>query len=504
MRWVVAGILILLVGCAAVLRFSRIASQSLWLDEFWIQYLATGRGNAVFQLPMGVILDPPPQVGFTAAPHWWHIWTGVSSQTHPPLYNIVLRWWIDLFGDSDLAERGLSACLSLCAVVIFFIVLLYDRGPWPALAGGAVLAFAPAQIDLSQQVRPYALLVLLTLLCCWSLLSIQRRGWTWARAAAVCATALAMLLTHYFAMGPLMGMGLFALIFMRGSRRRAALGALALAALIALAMWGPLFFSSFHSELAANVDFGRAPDSTAASILNAAWTAPGRLTLMVNNHLAWSAASAIALLVLAAPLLVGKSATAWLWWLWMVFGIGVLTAFDLLRHGILLGQIRYTLAAAPAVYALATAPLGKHPAMRWICPTVIVLCVGIAGFDRYLLGPPPQADWKQAAAQLHRAAAPDDLIIFAGPSQINRRLRYAEADPQFMFIAFRHYAPAARQAVMFVTEPLPPATLNELAHRPRVWVVGQDPTRQTAQLFPGWRYAPSPSPPGTCIWRIFP
>ncbi len=79
------SLLTLIVIVAAALRLDHISKQNLWLDEFWTLYLATGRGDAAFQLPSNAIISPPPNLGFSGAPPWWHIWNGVDSTSHPPL-----------------------------------------------------------------------------------------------------------------------------------------------------------------------------------------------------------------------------------------------------------------------------------------------------------------------------------------------------------------------------------------------------------------------------------
>ncbi len=138
------SLLALIVVIAAALRFDQIAKQNLWLDEFWTLYLATGRGDAAFETPQNVILSSPPALGFAGAPPWWHIWNGVDSTSHPPLYHIVLRLWIDLFGDADASIRSMSALSSLgCIVLLYFVVLKTSNDRCQALVAAGLMAFAP-------------------------------------------------------------------------------------------------------------------------------------------------------------------------------------------------------------------------------------------------------------------------------------------------------------------------------------------------------------------------
>src|SRR5579863_4972746 len=118
LRWYHVSILAALLIFGGLIRFDRIGRQSQWPDEFWSVYLSTGRGDQAFQLPGGKLLNPPPHLlSLADAPPWWNIWTGMGSAVHPPIYHIVLRWWMDILGESDWATRSLSAVLDLVGVL---------------------------------------------------------------------------------------------------------------------------------------------------------------------------------------------------------------------------------------------------------------------------------------------------------------------------------------------------------------------------------------------------
>src|SRR5580692_8646363 len=126
--------LMLLLIPAMGLRVSHITKQDLWLDEFATLYLATGRGDFIYQLPRNVVIQSPPYVGFSGAPAWWHIWNGIDTTTHPPLYHILLRWWVALFGEGDFSTRFMSLFFSIGCVVLLYCLVCQTGGPWQALA----------------------------------------------------------------------------------------------------------------------------------------------------------------------------------------------------------------------------------------------------------------------------------------------------------------------------------------------------------------------------------
>src|ERR1700677_5141133 len=94
-RWIHLVSIVIVLGAAAILRLHLLDKQSLWLDEYWAVYLATGREGGsvtgVFEAPRNVLLNPPVAAGFTSAPAAWHIWNGLTSVVHPPFYYLLLR-----------------------------------------------------------------------------------------------------------------------------------------------------------------------------------------------------------------------------------------------------------------------------------------------------------------------------------------------------------------------------------------------------------------------------
>ncbi|MGA2442997.1 MAG: hypothetical protein ABSH08_18750, partial [Tepidisphaeraceae bacterium] len=115
---------------AAFFRLAQISAPSLWMDEIWSVEMAMGRGSLHDHLPPNVIhYDQPLLTGIDNAAPWWSICTHLSGVTHPPLYFVVLRWWIDLFGNSAAAIRSLSVIFSLAGIVVFFDLCRFLHGP---------------------------------------------------------------------------------------------------------------------------------------------------------------------------------------------------------------------------------------------------------------------------------------------------------------------------------------------------------------------------------------
>lgn len=482
--WLTGLILLLLLVAAAVLRFHQISAQSLWMDEYWVLYLATARGDDAFSRPLGVVLDPPPDTGFAGAPHWWNIWTGLHTTTHPPLYHLVLRWWVDLFGDSDLATHSLSAVLSIAAVALMFDVLR-SYGRWRALAAAGMMTFAPAQIYFAHETRPYTLLIVTALLAARAALAIVRLGPSRGRIIGLLGCALLFAFTHYLAAGALLGVGIFAAIALGGPSRRAIVGALLAALVIVTILWGPQFMRAraavhlWGTERRYEIDPNGGPALTGLLLARV----PARLALGGEDETFARPARWIpfCLLALIIPLWsVRRMPEVAFWWLWVAGSLGFVAVFDVARHAAMLQNVRYIFVASPGIFALLATPLPIRGLLRWLPSGLALLVVLMAGVQRFVQGEPRQGDWRTMAQLIQRNVGPSDVLAFVGSR---------EMPPIYYDIIFRHYAPAATNPILLLEASPDPKLLNELSHRPHIWVLAFGRNR-LGEMFPGWQIGP--------------
>ncbi|MEN5302151.1 glycosyltransferase family 39 protein [Pseudomonas sp. TWI628] len=112
-----AGILIVVLAC--IVRLYHITSPVLWMDEAYSVLLAR------FSVP--------------------EILFHVTRDVHPPLYYLLLHYWIIVFGDSLLAVRGLSVVVSAMAIA----QRLANRRA--ALLTGVIFALLPIAVRYSQE-----------------------------------------------------------------------------------------------------------------------------------------------------------------------------------------------------------------------------------------------------------------------------------------------------------------------------------------------------------------
>jgi mannosyltransferase len=166
-----AQVVIALTVLAAVLRFSTLDVQSVWLDESSTILLVRRSLTGMFS----------------------HLY----SEETPPLYFVVAWFWTRLFGVGIIGFRSLSALLGTITIPVMYAVgrrISPRVGLWAA----ALTTVNPAMYYYSQEARCYALLILLSAaaLFFWLRVLEDRDGrslWLWT------GMSVLALLTHYFA-----------------------------------------------------------------------------------------------------------------------------------------------------------------------------------------------------------------------------------------------------------------------------------------------------------------
>ena len=121
----------------------------------------------------------------------------LRNDGHPALYYLLLGWWMDAFGESDLAARSLSAVFSALTVpVVWMVARRQGRGT----AGvAALLALtSPYLLRYSTEARMYALFALLVAAGWWAVEAALARP-DRLRLFVVFVTTAALIHTHYWA-----------------------------------------------------------------------------------------------------------------------------------------------------------------------------------------------------------------------------------------------------------------------------------------------------------------
>ena len=143
------------------------------------------------------------------SPYWLdealsvHIASGTESLAdalrrdgHPALYYLILGWWIDGFGDSEVATRALSGLLSL-ATVPFVWAVARRHGRDVAGATALLALSSPYLLRYGTETRMYALVAFLVAVGWWAI-ERARQVPSLARLALVAGTTAALVHTHYW------------------------------------------------------------------------------------------------------------------------------------------------------------------------------------------------------------------------------------------------------------------------------------------------------------------
>lgn len=172
---------------ALLLRLLMLGHQSLWLDEFASWMFASRDLKHVLN----------------------------SEPTNPPLYYLLLHFWMRWFGTSEFAIRSMSVVPSLFSVglIYFFAQRLFTRQI--AYLAAAYQAVSTFQIYYAQEGRCFALLVSILLLATFALWNALESQSTRQKALYYCAYALlgaVALYTHFISLFFLAAHGLYVLI----------------------------------------------------------------------------------------------------------------------------------------------------------------------------------------------------------------------------------------------------------------------------------------------------
>jgi 4-amino-4-deoxy-L-arabinose transferase-like glycosyltransferase len=160
------------VGLALALRLYRLDWQSLWYDE-------------IFAVTVSHLSWPAMHAEL------------IKDVVHPPLHYYLLHIWMGLFGLGPMQARLLSVLFGALSVAVIYKLAEYLFDRQTAILSALFLGVSQTGIHYSQEARPYAQFLFLTL--CSAVLFVQalhnRRAATWW---LFVASAVALLYTHYY------------------------------------------------------------------------------------------------------------------------------------------------------------------------------------------------------------------------------------------------------------------------------------------------------------------
>jgi mannosyltransferase len=384
----------IIVAVAALVRFLGIGNGSLWMDE---EYSLR-----------------------TASQPFWQVLTD-HDQT-PPLWNLILHFWIQVAGTSEAALRIPSAFFGTAAVAAVFFAGRKLVGDAAALAASGILALSLQFIVHSQEARTYELFLLATILSYNYFLRLLAEGPARRRRTAagyVVCTAL-MLYSHVFGVFFLAAQNVHVLLTRQPARWASGrwLG-LQGAVVLLFAPWLPTFL-----ERTTSVAGGFwIPPVTLQTLAGTGYNFSGTIALTGAFALlffAWLAASRLWHPPAAGGAPNGDVETASATWRrnalllgWLVLPIAVPFVISL-RWPIY--YPKYSLPAAIPLYLMIGQWTTRLQPPRWRAAPLIVIGIlmvaGVASFDSGHDAADYKQDWRGAVHYLDEHAAPGALVLF--------------------------------------------------------------------------------------------
>lgn len=179
-------ILLLILVTGAILRLKGLTLQSLWFDEL-----------------MSVTWSAP-KLSFAK------IISIYQGDPHPPLFPLLLHYWMMVFGYTDWAARLLTALIGCGSIYSIYLLGKESFNKQTGLIASAVIALNYFNLYYSHEVRSYILLFLLTTLSYTFFLKLLREQTRKNMIVYSVVTAL-MLYTHYFGLVTLSAQVIFLL-----------------------------------------------------------------------------------------------------------------------------------------------------------------------------------------------------------------------------------------------------------------------------------------------------
>ena len=81
----------------------------------------------------------------------------IQDRVHPPLYYLLLAFWIKLFGSSEISVRALSVMVSAIFLVVLYRLALKFTNTMGALFVVLICSLSPYFVFYGEQARPYSL-----------------------------------------------------------------------------------------------------------------------------------------------------------------------------------------------------------------------------------------------------------------------------------------------------------------------------------------------------------
>lgn len=449
-RWKTAIVFLGLFALAVVLRVPLLTHHALWGDEAFSIATATGHSlehpAAIADPARGDFVDRPVAMAPHELTRYVKLANGVInhsaiiracrlSDTSPPLYYLLLAYWMKVFGTGDAGLRSFSmACALLAFPIIWSLAGEFGgrKARWPVML---LYAVTPVSVYLSTEGRMYSLIWLTAAMNLWATVWLSRREHKRPLAIALWVlTSIAGLYTHYFFSYVWVATIGWLLLYPGPTRRATIIGASLLVGAIALPWYiylpadmqawrvteGWQKFEPFgHIPLLALL---RLPFHYVSN--NGAWRIIGPYETV--NFLIYIALIVVVIRNGARALLSPRRRL-----LWAIAGAAclLLVSSDMVRGTYAYTFERYVTAGLPAALVLVGVAISRLPKRSQVVFTALVLFTAGLGLRQiYLMDGRQKHAINWVANDLRKKGTADDLVLLhAIPSAAINIARYIES-----------------------------------------------------------------------------
>ena len=176
------------------------------------------------------------------------LWELLPYENNPPLFTLILKAWVSVFGISPISVRMLPMLFSAFSAVVIFRIGREFYSPKVAWLATGIFTFASCHYFYAHEARPYALFVVLTVLSMYAYLKVIVHASGKHQVWLVLFNVL-LIYTHFF--GFLLLFVQFAVVVLHGETRRRHLKGMAfgwLATALLFSPYLPLLFNRFTSS----------------------------------------------------------------------------------------------------------------------------------------------------------------------------------------------------------------------------------------------------------------
>jgi uncharacterized membrane protein len=227
LQWLIPVLLAL----GLLFRFTNLGYKVYWHDEVYTAIRATGFTRQAIDQEVfrNQVIRPEDLRKFQQIKPGSTVSDTIRSLAsedpqHPPLYFLMVRGWMHLFGSSATAIRSLPALLSLLALPFMYsLAMELFASPLVAILATSLIALSPFDVLFAQTSRQYSLLTVLTIASSWLLLrSLRLSDWlSWIGYAIAITLGL---YTHPFFGLNLIAQGVYVVLRRERSPRKSVWG----------------------------------------------------------------------------------------------------------------------------------------------------------------------------------------------------------------------------------------------------------------------------------------